>query len=285
MSWDRIARGRQKAFYCVCNPWTTPWHHVLSLHCSRSSLTWSPTVHRKTWTNTQQGFAWHPVTAVSPNLKLSHLRRRVKHSTEWASPPDAEHLQVLVPPKQAEDVQHLVSHWRLCTLSLVKIPFIFSCRDCAGSIKPLLLWHWAAMRVQRFCGSRYWSPLIWSGKSCLPISTAKPESVSYMRHPLVFYLIISITLQYENFSIQPLCVGGCECFQLIVTNALAQAVAAGIGLQAPLPKPGSNISLHLSANAINSALHVWHGEMTQAEWQNSTQKTLAFIFALLHTRN
>lgn len=111
------------------------------------------------------------------------------------------------------------------------------------------------------------------------------QLVSYMRHPLVFYLIISVTLQYENFSIQPLCVGGCEYFQLIVMNALAQAVAAGIGLQAPLPKPSSNISLHPSANAINFALHVWHGEMTQAEWQNSTQKTLAFIFALLHTRN
>lgn len=88
-----------------------------------------------------------------------------------------------------------------------------------------------------------------------------------------------------KLSVQPLCVGGCECFQLIVMNALAQAVAAGIGLRAPLPKPGSSILLHPSANAISFALCVWHGEMTQAEWQNTTQKTLTFIFALLHTRN
>lgn len=193
VSWDRIARGRQKPFYCVCNLWTTPWHHVLSLHCSGSSLTWSPTVRRKTWTNTQQEFAWHPVTAVSLNVKLSPLRRRVKHSTERASAPDAEHLQVLVPPKQAEDVQRLVSHWRLWMLSLKKIPFIFSCRDCAGSINPLLLWHWAAMRVQWFCGSRYWSPLIWNGKSCLPISTAKPESVSVLYETSFGFL-------FNNFS-------------------------------------------------------------------------------------
>lgn len=55
--------------------------------------------------------------------------------------------------------------------------------------------------------------------------------------------MISVALQYETFSIQSLCVGGCEYFQLIVMNALAQAVAAGIGLRAPLSKPSSNMLL------------------------------------------
>lgn len=42
-SWDGVTSGRKKPFHCVCNRWTTPRHHVLSLHFSPSSLTWSPT--------------------------------------------------------------------------------------------------------------------------------------------------------------------------------------------------------------------------------------------------
>lgn len=63
-------------------------------------------------------------------------------------------------------------------------------------------------------------------------------------------------------------------------NALAETVAAQPCFQAPAP---TCFSLYPSANTISSALCVCRGEMSQTEWQSSSQKTQTLICALLHT--
>lgn len=103
-------------------------------------------------------------------------------------------------------------------------------------------------------------PLDLEWKLLPPINTAKPcQIISHMRHPLFFYLIISVTLQYATFSIQSLCVGGCEYFLLIVLNALAQAVAAERCFQTPAR---TRFSPYPSASATSCASRACHGETT-----------------------
>lgn len=241
-SWDGVAR-RQKPFSGVCNLWSIPQHHVLSLHWSRSCLTWSPIgqeQHGQTPNKVLPDTLW----LLSALVWNTHLWGRKWNAAETARAPHAGHLQVPVPARKAADARCLVSHLGLWMSSLEKIPFLFFFRHYSGSIKPLLLRHWTVMRLQWFGGSCYWSPLIWNRKSYLPLTLLNlNQLVSYMRHPLVFYLIISVTLQYETFSNQSLCVGGREYFQLIAMVALAQAVAAGRGLQAPLSNPSSSMLL------------------------------------------
>ena len=86
-------------------------------------------------------------------------------------------------------------------LSLEKIPFLFFCRDCAGSIKPLFALALSSDEIAKIWWQSLLKPIDLERKVLPPINTPKPESVSYMQHPLFFYLIISVTLQYETFSI------------------------------------------------------------------------------------
>lgn len=130
-------------------------------------------------------------------------------------------------------------------------------------------------------------PIDLEGRVLLPFGTAKPQSVSYMRHPLFLYLIISVTLQYETFSIQSLCVGGCEYFQLIVMKALAQAVAAGRGLRAPLSKPSSNIASCCTPVLMQLALLSMCTMVRQHRQSNRRVLKRAWHLSLLflHTKN
>lgn len=198
------------------------------------------------WAGTKQadiqwGFAWHPVAAATPTGN-SHLWGR-----KWSAAQRAQlqptlstfrclqqqgKLRLLRAWSHISGYKH--RHWKKYW---TKFFFLLqveeaTCAVALSSNEMAMIW-WQLLA----------KPIDLEWKVLLPFSTAKPQSVSCMRHPLFFYVIISVTLQYETFSIQSLCVGGCEYFQLIVMNALAQAAAAGRGLRAPLSKPSSDMLL------------------------------------------
>lgn len=168
-SWDGVARRRQKPFSRVRNLWSIPQHHVLSLHCSRSCLSWS-SIGQEQCGQTPNKVLYDILWLLSAPVWNAHLWGRKWNAAETTRARHAGHLQVPAPPRKAEDAECLVSHLGLWMLPLEKIPFLFFFRDYSGSIKPLLLRHWTVMRLQWFGGSRYWSPLIWNGKSCLSLT-------------------------------------------------------------------------------------------------------------------